>query len=245
MLAWSAGRCAASCAAYAGADLLPMEIDKIIRSRRKTIALIIEPDGRLVVRAPLRLPERQIHDLVERKAGWIVRKQDQIRQAGSTLQTHAYSEGEELLYLGKPYRLILVPNPAPPLCLEDSFYLSAALRGRGKEVFTAWYRNQAARILSERVRLFAGSMQLSFHQVKITSARTRWGSCSAQGNLCFTWRLVMAPLPIIDYVVVHELAHLLQRNHSHAYWEIVAKVLPDYRQRRGWLKANGRLLTLD
>ena len=96
----------------------------------------------------------------------------------------------------------------------------------------------------ERVAFFARSQDVKPGKLCISSARTRWGSCSAKGTLSFTWRLVMAPLDIIDYVVVHELCHLKEMNHSRAFWERVETILPDYKRRRKWLKENGGALRL-
>ncbi len=116
---------------------------------------------------------------------------------------------------------------------------------RAKEAFTAWYRAQARPLIEERARAFAARYGFNYKQLKITSARTRWGSCSSRGTLSFTWRLVMAPPECLDYVVVHELAHLRVANHSWTFWEEVGAILPDYKARRKWLRVNGRLLTLE
>jgi hypothetical protein len=115
---------------------------------------------------------------------------------------------------------------------------------QAREHFTAWYKLQARQLIEERVRYFAARFGLHYSRVRITSARTRWGSCSSRGTLSFTWRLVMAPPAAIDYVVVHELAHLLVRNHSPAFWRKLEELLPDYRPPQQWLKQNGHLLIL-
>jgi predicted metal-dependent hydrolase len=114
----------------------------------------------------------------------------------------------------------------------------------GEKLFTTWYKQQARWVIRERVEWFAARYKFIYSQVRISSARTRWGSCSSRGSLSFTWRLVMAPLEVVDYVVAHELAHLRIRNHSPAFWKEVEAILPDYKARQKWLKTNGRLLTL-
>ncbi len=124
------------------------------------------------------------------------------------------------------------------------FLLEQRAQPRAEAAFTAWYKAQARALIEERVRRLAAQHGFSYRQVRMTSARTRWGSCSAKGTLCFTWRLVMAPPECIDYVVVHELAHLRVANHSPAFWREVEAILPDYKARRKWLRANGRLLNL-
>jgi hypothetical protein len=215
---------------------------KIIRSRRKTIALIIQADGSLEVRAPLRTTERQIRVLLEEKAEWIRTRQAlALRLQPKPKQ---FIPGEEFLFLGKSYRLEFRDSSRQALTLDWAFYLNPAQLPRAQVVFISWYKEQARQVLSERVAWFSNRYRISCGQIKITSARTRWGSCSSRGTLSFTWRLVMAPLAVIDYVVVHELVHMLERNHSKAYWEKVAAILPDYKQRLVWLKKNGHLLTL-
>lgn len=106
-------------------------------------------------------------------------------------------------------------------------------------------RDAAAReLLSQRVCSFARAFGLTYRKIRISSARTRWGACSTSGTLSFNWRLVMAPPQVVDYVVVHELAHLRQPNHSPAFWDEVAKMMPDYAHHRAWLKKNGSRLHL-
>jgi hypothetical protein len=111
--------------------------------------------------------------------------------------------------------------------------------------FEKWYKSQALAILTERTRFFAQKFGLRFGKIRISSARTRWGSCSTAGTLSFTWRLVMAPLEVVDYVVIHELAHLKVKNHSAVFWAEVAKMMPDYKRHVTWLKKNGQSLTID
>ena len=112
-------------------------------------------------------------------------------------------------------------------------------------VFEKWYRARALQVLSERVNLLAARFGFRYEKLRITSARTRWGSCSSRGTLSFVWRLVMAPLEVIDYVVIHELTHLKIKNHSAQFWAEVARLMPAYKSSRDWLKKNGHFLTLD
>ena len=218
-----------------------MKIDQLIRSRRKTIALIVEQDGRLVVRAPLRASLRRILEVVEQKSGWIKVKQKQAKAANPARQ---FVNGESFWYLGKTYKLEIVRKAASPLQLDGRFYLAQARQPKAAAVFTGWYKEQARQVIPERVRWYAEKIGFTYQQVKITSARRRWGSCSPRGTLCFTWRLVMAPLPVIDYVVAHELAHLLEKSHSRRFWAQVQTILPDYKACRDWLKVNGSMLSL-
>ncbi len=221
-----------------------MTIDQIIRTKRRTIALIIDQDARLIVRAPLRSTRKQIESLVEQKAGWIQSKQELVRTTYGRFTPKEYRNGEEFYFLGKTYRLAIVENTDNPIRLVDRFYLSHAMLPHAERVFTGWYTTQAKQVIPERVQLYATRLGYEYRQIKITSARTRWGSCSPRGSLNFSWRLVMAPMPAIDYVVVHELVHLNEKNHSRRFWAKVEAILPEYAQQVRWLKINGYKLRL-
>ena len=219
-----------------------IEIHKLVRSKRKTLSLIVEPDGTLTVRAPLRMKEADIRGFVEGKKGWIKRKQAQALK--DAVAPRQYVDGETFLYLGNHYPLRIVPDQKPALVMDKAFKLTKSAQPQAESVFTSWYKKQARVILFERVAFFARSQDVEPGKLRISSARTRWGSYSSRGTLSFTWRLVMAPLEIIDYVVVHELCHLKEMNHSRAFWERVETILPDYKRRRKWLKENGGALRL-
>jgi predicted metal-dependent hydrolase len=220
---------------------MPVEVKQIIRSKRKTLALIVKPDGSLVVRAPLRTPQRAIREFIEKNVQWIERKQAEARSALASSSKH-YLPGEMFLYLGDAYPLEVVQGQKKPLVLEESFRLGATTQEEAAQLFERWYRAQARKILSERVRLYASQYRFQYKGIKITSARTRWGSCSVTGSLNFSWRLVMAPMDVVDYVVVHELVHTVSHNHSKRFWKRVEAIIPDYKERKKWLRKNGQQL---
>lgn len=220
-----------------------IKIDQVFRTRRRTLALIVKPDGSLVVRAPLRTPDLIIRAFVESKAGWIHAHQAAAR-ANPPIPTPGLGEGQELWYLGKPYPLKVVPSAASPLSFNEAFFITQKALPRARTLLTAWYRAQALHVISQRVAWYAEQFNFSYQQVKITSAQTRWGSCSARNNLNFAWRLVMAPPDVVDYVVVHELAHTREKNHRRGFWALVRAVMPDYPARKKWLKENGGKLRI-
>lgn len=219
--------------------------DEIIRTKRRTMALIIERDGRLIVRAPLRAKDETIREFVKHKEKWILKKQEDVKAYYPPFVPKEYVNGEGFWYLGNIYKLQLAEVKKPLLYLNGNFQLARAAVHKAPIVFERWYREQAYKVISERVQWYAAKYGYSYKQVKITSARTRWGSCSARGTLSFAWRLVMAPVPVIDYVVVHELVHLQVKNHSKNYWGRVGVIMPDYRQRIEWLEKHGHLLNLN
>lgn len=222
-----------------------MKIDQIIRSSRKTVAIIVQRDGKVIVRAPHRLPEKAILRFVNRKTNWINARLEEVQQRKAQSAPKQYVAGEMFLYLGEAYPLALVDRAQPALTLADGqFNLAAHAQAKAQQAFSSWYRNQARQMFTQRVQFYAACHNLTYAKIRISSARTLWGSCSARDGLSFTWRLVMAPLPVIDYVIVHELAHLKEKNHSKRFWEEVAAMLPDYKQRLDWLKKNGHRLTI-
>jgi predicted metal-dependent hydrolase len=222
---------------------MSIEITQIIRSKRKTIALVVQKDGTLIVRAPLKAPEKIIREFAEKNTQWILKKQAQMRTAVS-LPPKQYISGETFLFLGREIPLETVKGQKPTLILENHFKLAEFALGNAEWVFEQWYRVQARQILSERVRFFAGQHNLQFQGIRISSARTRWGSCNSKGGLSFSWRLTLMPMDVVDYVVVHELAHTLVHNHSPRFWKLVESILPSYKVHRKWLRTNGQKVML-
>jgi len=221
---------------------MPVEIDQIIRTKRKTIAIIVRPDGSLLVRAPIRASNRSIQEFVAKNTRWIEKTRARIETVAPP-SPKQYSSGEEFEYLGISYPLEIVSGQKKKLLLEDGkFKLADSAAEQAALVFEYWYKAQARQILSERVEYFARENGFQYSKIGITSARTRWGSCSASGALNFSWRLIQAPMDAVDYVVVHELVHTVIHNHSKKFWTRVEQTLPDYRERRKWLRSNGHRL---
>ena len=222
---------------------MQIQIDKFTRTKRRTIALIIERDGSLTVRAPLRASRAAIESFIRQKTDWILRTREKLK-AIQPAPERKYVDGEEFLYLGSAFDLKLVRSQRPALQFDAGFTLSLAAQKKGGQYFIRWYKERAFEVISARVGEYARRYGFTPKQVRITSARTRWGSCSSSGTLSFTWRLVMAPLEVIDYVVLHELVHLRIRNHSLKFWQAVGAFDPGYGARRKWLKENGEKLDL-
>jgi predicted metal-dependent hydrolase len=216
---------------------------KVIHSKRKTFALMIERDGSLTVRAPLRATRKQIEEIVEKHRGWIERKQQEMASRKQETRLPQVQKGELFWFQGKQYPLSISEKSSHAVKLYGNrIILSKEVLQDGRAVIESWYRNMARLFLSMRVSKLAFEYGLNPTNVRITSARTRWGSCSAKGAINFSWRLIMAPVEVIDYVIVHELAHLKQRNHSKAFWAEVEAMLPGFREQRKWLKENGHHL---
>jgi predicted metal-dependent hydrolase len=223
----------------------PPQISKIIRSQRKSFGLEITSDGQLIVRAPKSASDAQIQAVIAHKADWIAKARVRLAAHYPDRHPKTFSPGETFWYLGKQYPLRLVDRQRPLLELDGTFRLARHAQDQAKEVFIAWYREETRHIIQELIADYTKRFNLKVKGMRITSARTRWGSCSGKGNLNFTYRLCMAPLPTIEYVVIHELTHLKVPNHSRDFWAEVAKMHPDYQKQRAWLKKNGYRLNLD
>jgi hypothetical protein len=223
---------------------------EVVFSKRRSMAIKIDANGNIRIYAPEGTSRRTIGDMVSSKADWIMKNLHEIKSAGMQEVKREYADGECFTYLGHDYPLLLKLNPeiekiSLRLC-EDSLIMeapvadAAVIRG-GLE---AWYRFMAARYINARIDYYQSLLDVSPGRVTIRNQKTRWGSCSSKGNLNFNWRLMMAPPEVIDYVVVHELCHLIALNHSKKFWNQLSAILPDYRVRKDWLKKNGARLVL-
>ena len=238
---------------------MELKIDEIIRSSRRTISLEITREGRLVIRAPIGAPKKLIEAAVEQKRGWILDKQKSAAARDAVHPPKICAEGETFSLLGENYTLCF-DGGAKKITAEDSrLIVPLSIKSNIKNAITEWYKEQAYAVLRQRVGYHASRANVKVGSLKITSALSRWGSCSfdnkqhisgemlcqSGGKLCFTWRLVMAPLEMIDYVVVHELSHISHPDHSAAFWRRVGELMPDYAVRRDWFRRNSALLRRD
>lgn len=219
-----------------------MDTIQIIRSKnRKSVSIQIMPDASITVSVPYSYHTDKIKKILAEKDAWITRHQHimRSRQIKSDPQAPA-----TYLYLGRPYQLVLRQNQKNIIEFDNMFYLGSSSNKYAAQYLTSWYKLQARQVITDRVRYFAKQFGYSFSSVTITSAQTQWGSCSSDKNLHFNWKIIMAPLPVIDYVVAHELSHLSEMSHSHIFWQTVRKMSPLYREHRTWLNRNGHNLRI-
>jgi predicted metal-dependent hydrolase len=223
-----------------------MQIKKIIRSKRKTIALQVCDDATLIVRAPFRVDYDVIEKVILKHHKWLENKKKEILSRDVRFTQRQFVSGESYLYLGKFYRLKVVQTNklAEPLSLKNGYFYLQKNVVNGRKAFISWYKRAAYEKMSQRVNWYANKRGFKYNQVKIGNAQKQWGSCTHLGNLNFPWRLVLAPLPVVDYVVVHELVHLIEKNHSKSFWNKVRILIPDYKKQKNWLRKNEYLLRL-
>lgn len=228
---------------------------KLIRGKqKKTISIYVDKTG-VTVRAPRRISEKDILAFVGKKARWILGKQEQIKQAMQLYPPKVFVSGEMFPYLGKQHRLKIVSSEktSKTKCrfingrLEveinpalDSNLIAAAIR---RAVFH-WYLMRAELKIRERLPLYADRLGTWPTAVVIKNQKSRWGSCSYTGVVRLNWKIIMAPLSVLDYIIVHELCHLKHPNHSAAFWNEVESLIPDYRNKKAWFKEHQMIMHL-
>lgn len=218
---------------------------EVVRSQRTTADIVVERNGRVVVRVPQTIAHQRIEDIVEAKRYWIYKTLAEWRDLNATKVLREYRNGEGFLYLGRSYRLTLVGRQDESLLLKGGrFWLRRDLVDHGevaeaRAAFRDYFIARGLERISERVRYYAPKVGVKPCQIDVRELGHRWASCSPKGNLAFHWKCMMAPPTIIDYIIVHELCHFHHLNHAEAFWNEVDKVMPSYRERREWLRKNG------
>lgn len=220
------------------------------RARRRSIGFVIGPEG-LSVSAPRWVGTGEVEAALREKERWILRKLQEQADRARRMQAARieWRDGAQLPFLGETVILVLDPRTQGAVLNTDASALPGVPRltlhlglpqdataAQVRERVQAWLQRQARRIFEERCALFAGRLGVTVRRIALSSATTRWGSASADGSIRLHWRLVHFGLPVIDYVVTHELAHLREMNHSPAFWDVVRSVLPDYQQAMGTLR---------
>ncbi|MHB8074821.1 M48 family metallopeptidase [Desulfosporosinus fructosivorans] len=222
--------------------------------KAKYVSISIGENGVHVV-APISMNDTEIISLVEKKRHWIINKYDKYHQRVLQLPVEReFVSGEKHLFKGNSYPLKVIDSKGrfTKVNLTDGQLLVEIKVGlpsdiRREEIrrhLEKWYIREARELILERLEFFSGIIGVKVNNVRLKNQKTRWGSCSQKGNLNFNWKLVMAPIEIVDYVVVHELCHLKQMNHSPRFWLLVENQIRDYKKMRKWLKENGAKLYL-
>ena len=224
-------------------------------AERQTTDIVIERNGLITVRPPQRMTPEQVDDTVFSKRLWIYRNLAEWQALNAARVAREWVSGESFLYLGSSYRLQLVDEQDEPLKLKDGRFCllrSLVQEQEGQEdgaeaarqAFLQFYEDKGLPRLRRRVAFFADKVGVPAGSVQIKELGYRWASCLPNGNLQFHWKCLMAPLTVIDYIVVHELCHRHHRDHSAAFWNEVDKILPDYLARKEWLRVRGAALNL-
>ncbi len=211
-------------------------------SRRKTISLEVK-EGYVQVIVPIALSEKEIKNIIDKKTNWIKSKLLQ-QKIEPSYQKKKFISGELFLYLGKNYRLKIIESKSPAVeLIENNIYVYKRNKGRSVHgLLVNWYKVQALKLFEKKINEFSKIMQVNPKSISTRTYSKRWGSCSSKGDISFNWRILMAPSSIIDYVIVHELCHLIHHDHSPRYWRTVKSFYPNYKEKAEWLKHNSRTL---
>lgn len=211
-------------------------IDELIRTKRRTVSLTITNDAKLVVRAPLRLPLKDIEKLILEKMSWIINKKSLVLERLNQTQAFIDQKGERYFFLGEPHILVMQDKVKTITCEDGVLLFPSMYQDRVDMMIKKWYQNQAKTFLPKRLAEIASQKGISYQSCRITSARKRWGSCNVKNNINLSWRLIMANQRAIDYVLIHELCHVIHKNHSKDFWNKVREIMPDFAVHRKWLK---------
>ncbi len=207
---------------------------QLIRSKRKILSLQINHNAELIIRAPNRLSIKKIEKFIDEKSSWIEKKSKSIQL--TKIEKPSYKNGEKFLYLGNSYPLIINTDHQQGLSFDG---VAFKLKTGGKNDFLKWYKSAFKKIALPRLKYYADTYQLNYNQVRLKMQKTLWGSCSGANNINLNYLLIQAPIHVIDYVIVHELAHTVHKNHSKDFWRLVGNILPTYKIDKKWLKDNG------
>jgi len=211
-------------------------------ARRKTMQITVERDGELVLSAPPEVDEAALRAFVLEKRFWIYTKLAEKDRLRRRLPRKQFVDGEGFLYLRRSHRLKLVDEQDVPLKLTAGrFCLRRDALPAARERFIRWYCERAKAWLSSRVAEYQSRMEVSPAGVKVQDLGYRWGSCGKGNRVYFHWKTILLPRPIAEYVVVHELVHLHEAHHTPAFWKRVERAMPDYENRRRWLREQGRV----
>ncbi|MHB8157489.1 MAG: M48 family metallopeptidase [Desulfocucumaceae bacterium] len=239
-------------ATYSGTiSLGGREVEYSVRQskRAKYLRLKINIDTGLEVILPEGFKTSQLEHHLRSKELWLTAKLDYMDRLKEKRREQAAIKGRQALYMGSEYDIVTIVRPGSKArvnLLDNRIFATVPDDSPEtlEKALIGWYHKQAAIVFTDRAQLIGSRLNLKHSRISIRSQKTRWGSCSRQGNLSFNWRVIMAPSQVIDYLLIHELAHLKEMNHSKAFWSLVESIDPDYKKHRQWLKENGHLLVI-
>jgi predicted metal-dependent hydrolase len=226
-----------------GLTKIPFDVRR--SARRKTVALAVDASGELTVTAPPHVPLARLNDVVRTKATWVVQRSKRASDRPPATSSKEWVTGETVLYLGRQHRLRLAHGVRAKTALKGGWlHVHGAGNGAAavRRAVAAWLRQRAEHYLAARLVELCTRHDLETPLLVIGEQRARWGSCDARGTLRLNWRIIQAPVTLIDYVVLHELTHLEHPSHDRAFWAALGRSMPDYEARRDRLRVLGAAL---
>ncbi len=213
---------------------------QVIYKKRKTLGIYIDVYGNIEVRIPNQTTESQLDAFIESKWTWIQKTANEMREKTKGFQKKEYIEGERFLYLGKEYpiQIFSSENYAGVVFEENGFNIYTLQHDDAviKKLMTKFYKQECKKIIEKRIAFYQKFFSVKPRSIKISANKKTWGTCNSQRELTFNWKLAMAPIEIIDYVVVHEMCHMIHLNHDRSFWRLVGKYIPEYEACQEWLR---------
>lgn len=212
---------------------------------RKTLEIRIEPPDNIKVKAPMAATEKDILQVVMSKAKWITQKLFEFKDMEYRPRKKEYVNGESFMYLGRNYSLQILPNSEGKSIkvklYQGKFYIDTYTKDQEKlrQAMEIWYRQKTLEKVMESINYYQGYFNVKPNSVKVKEQKKRWASCTFNRDLLFNWRCAMAPASVINYIVVHEMCHMVHLNHSKEFWKLVEILMPDYKDRKEWLRNHG------
>jgi predicted metal-dependent hydrolase len=217
----------------------------VIRSaRKKTMHIVIERDGSVSVQVPESIEDDRILEILKTKEYEIHKKLLYWKELNEEQIERQFVSGQSFMYLGKNYNLHIIEGQKRNLVFKDSKFLLSDKATNPRDAFVQFYKKQAKLKINERLAIYQKTVRKLPVKVEIRELPTRWASCTPDGNIYFNWKCVMAPVVVLDYLIIHELVHLEHPNHSRAFWDKVSAVCPNYQEHESWLKRNGVRMTI-
>ena len=216
--------------------------DQVIKSKRKTLSISINENAQLIVRAPNRISDARIQEFINEKSSWIIKNKNLIKLRLQNTE----KDQNNLLYLGEYFPIKKNIKSLKKVSFNgEEFITNLENQSQLSNALKIWYKDKFKELAIPRLNYFVDKYGLTVNQVRLKRQKTLWGSCSSRDNINLNFLLIMAPLKVIDYVIIHELVHTIHKNHSANFWSAVEDIMPNYKDPKNWLKENGyKLRTL-
>lgn len=220
------------------------------KKKRKSVGIHINIYGDIEIRAPKEVSDEVIIELVEKKWDWIIKKTKEMKERTADHKVKTYEQGDVFLYQGIEYPIMihLDHNLKQDYIILHNNVLQIYVQSNEEEIIRQalkrFYYQQCKSIVEDRIRFFQSNFKMKPRSIRISDNKSNWGTCDSKLQLTFHWKLAMAPIKVIDYVVVHEMCHMVHLNHDRSFWRLVGKFLPDYEERKSWLTLNSWKMTI-
>jgi len=210
--------------------------DQVIKSKRKTLSISINENAQLIVRAPNRISDARIQEFINEKSSWIIKNKNLIKLRLQNTE----KDQNNLLYLGEYFPIKKNIKSLKKFSFNgEEFITNLENQAQLSNALKIWYKDKFKELAIPRLNYFVDKYGLTINQVRLKRQKTLWGSCSSKNNINLNYLLMMAPMLVIDYVIIHELVHTIHKNHSVAFWKVVEFIMPNYKDAKHWLKENG------